>query len=210
MINKKKVKESRGSMAVYVSLVVLTMAAVLLVASLNSNSIRRNQIISVMGVKKSYESDNQNAGQIYRGLVKKLDSQYAFKEEFDSTITYTGSATTYSLNNGIITLNSSSNDPMMYMYNITSFSPIDYRYIDVRYKTSTSSSMEFFMIENPTNQTYSIQQNMTGDGQWHILTIDLWSNANVKNRTAITGWRWDWTGANGASVDVDYIRVRKA
>ena len=91
--------------------------------------------------------------------------------------------------------------------NITCKGKIEY--IDVRYKTSTSSSMEFFMIEDPVDQTYSVTAPMTGDGQWHVLTIDLWSNENVKNRSSITGWRWDWRFDADGTVDIDYIKIRK-
>lgn len=209
MSTKSKIRDSKGAMTIYVSLVVLTMAVVLLSIYFITSTVRRNQIITVMKIKQTYEADNHNAGQIYRALAQKTEEQYAYNEDFDSQVTFSANTTTYSVNNSIITLQSTSGDPMLYMNNVTSFSPLEYRYIEVRYKTNISSSMEFFMVENPSDQTYSISQPVTGDNQWHILTIDLWSNANVKNRPTITGWRWDWSGANGATMDVDYIRIKK-
>ena len=91
------------------------------------------------------------------------------------------------MRNGIVTLKSTSVDPMIHMNNVTSFNPKEYRYIEVKYKTTSSGNMEFFMIENPSSQTYAISQPVVADGQWHILTIDLWSNASVKERNPITG-----------------------
>ena len=209
MSTKSKIRDSKGAMTIYVSLVVLTMAVVLLSIYFITSTVRRNQIITVMKIKQTYEADNHNAGQIYRALAQKTEEQYAYNEDFDSQVTFSANTTTYSVNNSIITLQSTSGDPMLYMNNVTSFSPLEYRYIEVRYKTNISSSMEFFMIENPSDQTYAISQPVIGDNQWHILTIDLWSNANVKNRPTITGWRWDWSSANGATMDVDYIRIKK-
>ena len=69
--------------------------------------------------------------------------------------------------------------------------------------------MEFFMIENPTDQTYAVSQDVITDGEWHIMTIDLWSNTSVKNRNPITGWRWDWISSNNAIMEVDYIKIRE-
>ena len=65
------------------------------------------------------------------------------------------------------------------------------------------------MIENPSNQTYSISQLLVGDNKWHTVTFDLWSNTNVKNREKITGWRWDWTPTPNTTMQVDYIKIRK-
>ena len=117
-------------------------------------------------------------------------------------------STTYTLSNGIIRLTSTTNDPMIFMSNVTSFDPNNYRYIDVRYRVVQGSGyMEFFMIEKPTDQTYAIRQNVITDGEWHTVTFDLWSNDAVKNRNPITGWRWDWISSSDAIMDVDYIQI---
>lgn len=133
-----------------------------------------------------------------------------YLEDFNSWANYTTTATTASVANGILTLKSSSADPMVFMNQVTSFNPAEYRYIEVKYRTSSSAgSMEFFMIENPSNQTYAISQPLVCNGQWNILTIDLWSNSSVKGRNPITGWRWDWCSANNATMEVDYIMIKK-
>lgn len=92
---------------------------------------------------------------------------------------------------------------------ITSFNPKEYRYIEVKYKATNVTEMELFMIENPTNQTYSTGgAKLVGDGQWHTIIFDLWKKDSIKNREEITGWRFDWErNTVGASMQVDYIRV---
>lgn len=185
------------------------MLFILLALFYTTNSIRRNQLTTVMKVKESYEADNSRAVKIYEELTEELESRYVYVEDFDTLPNYPSSNTTYTVNNGIINLSATAYDPMIYMSNVTSFSPLTYRYIEVRYRTNSASTMEFFMIENPTDQTYSVTGQMIGDGEWHILTIDLWTNEAVKNRSSITGWRWDWRLDSAGTVDVDYIKIRK-
>ena len=66
-----KVKSAKGSMAVYVSIVLLSMILVLTAIFLISNSVRKNQINTVIKVKETYEADNDKAGKIYEGLTRK-------------------------------------------------------------------------------------------------------------------------------------------
>lgn len=205
----RNIREQKGSMAVYVSIVLLSMLFILLALFMTSNSTLKVQLETTVGIKQSYESDNDNASQIYDGVTEELASRYVYVEDFDVSPSYNVSNTTFTVSNSVITLTATGNDPQVHMYNVTSFSPLTYRYIEVRYRTNSSSMMEFFMIENPADQTYSVTGQMTGDGEWHILTIDLWTNSAVKNRSSITGWRWDWRANAGGTVDVDYIKIRK-
>lgn len=216
----KKIREEKGSMAVYVSVVLLSMLFILMAVFFTSNAIRKSQLETVFGIKKAYESDNQRASEIYDSITGNDSGSggdntptynYVYEEEFETTPSYGTVNTTYSANNGVLSLTSTGGDPQVKMYYVTSFNPSQYRYIDVRYRTSSNvDTMEFFMIEDPSNQTYSVSGKLITDGQWHILTIDLWSNENVKNRTQITGWRWDWSNANGDNqkMEVDYIKIR--
>lgn len=64
-----KLKSSRGSMAVYVTIVILSMLIILLALFFTSNSVRRNQLITVMKLKQAYESDNGRADEIYADLT---------------------------------------------------------------------------------------------------------------------------------------------
>ena len=203
------IKNEKGSMAVYVSIVLLTMLLILMAIFFISNSTRKIQLISAMNVKTSYELDNARAADIYNSISVNIVNP-VYIEDFDTTLSYQMNSTSYTLSNGIITLTSSSTDSKIHMNNITSFNPNKYRYIEVRYRVIQGSGfMEFFMIENPTDQTYAIKQDVIADENWHIMTIDLWSNTSVKNRNPITGWRWDWISSNNAIMEVDYIRVRE-
>lgn len=206
---KLRFREENGSMAVYVSVVLLTMLIILTAVFFISNAVRRSEIQTVMQLKQSYEADNSRAAEIYDSLLKNQEAKYIFTEEFNSLPNYASVSTTWSVSNSILSLTASGNDPRVNMYSITSFDPQTYRYIEVRYKSDTNTTMEFFMIENPTNQTYAISGDIIGDGEWHVLTIDLWSNAAVKNRDSITGWRWDWCSEGTITMNVDYIKIRE-
>ena len=69
MQTKCMYKRERGSMAVYVTVVLLSMLILLSGIYLTSTSVRRNQLITAMKVKQTYEADNKNAGKIYYSLV---------------------------------------------------------------------------------------------------------------------------------------------
>lgn len=64
------IKEEKGSMAVYVTIVLVSMLFVLTAVFLSSNSARKNQLTTVMKVKETYEADNDRADIIYDELVK--------------------------------------------------------------------------------------------------------------------------------------------
>lgn len=69
-------KSERGSMAVYVSIVLLTMLLVLMAIFLTSNSTRKMQLVSAMNVKSSYEVDNARAADIYDELSGNAGANY--------------------------------------------------------------------------------------------------------------------------------------
>ena len=203
---KKKMLEERGSIAVYVSVVLLSFLIILTGIYVSSISVRKWQLKTVIGIKKSYEKDNEKVEEIYQ---KQL-SKFIYEENFDKWNNYDVGGTTVISCNGILTLKSNSTDPMIHMNQVTSINPKEFRHMDIRYRTSSAAErMEFFMIENPTNQTYAINKSLICDGEWHILTIDFWENSNVKNREKITGWRWDWSRANNTTMEIDYIKIRK-
>lgn len=95
------------------------------------------------------------------------------------------------------------------MYQITSFSPKEYRYIEIKYKTTDNNFLKLFTMENSDDTKYLITSDeLITDGNWHDVVIDLWSNENIKNQEKITGWRLDWgIDKVGVSMQIDYIRV---
>ena len=66
---RTKIKSENGSMAVYTITVFLSMLLILTAVFLILNSVRKNQINTVIKVKETYESDNSKAGEIYNNLV---------------------------------------------------------------------------------------------------------------------------------------------
>ena len=65
----KKIREEKGSMAVYVSVVLLSMLFILMAVFFTSNAIRKSQLETVLGIKETYESDNQRASEIYDSIT---------------------------------------------------------------------------------------------------------------------------------------------
>lgn len=66
-----KIKDEKGSMAVYVLIVLLSMLAVLMAVFFTSNAVRKSQLKTVMGIKQAYEADNDKAAEIYKSITMK-------------------------------------------------------------------------------------------------------------------------------------------
>ena len=64
------IKQEEGSMAVYVTIVLVSMVFILTAVFLISNSARKNQLKTAMKVKETYEADNDRADKIYDELVE--------------------------------------------------------------------------------------------------------------------------------------------
>ena len=78
---KRKIKGQKGSMAVFVSIVLLTMLFILSAIFLTSNSVRQALIGTVLGVKESYESDNSRASEVYSDLTATPDSDPTYVQD---------------------------------------------------------------------------------------------------------------------------------
>ena len=65
----RKISSENGSMAVYVSVVLLSMLLILLAIFLISNQLRKAQIETVLGIKHSYEDDIEKADEIYANIT---------------------------------------------------------------------------------------------------------------------------------------------
>lgn len=75
----------KGSMAVYVTVALLSMLILLSGIYLTATSVRRNQIITAMKIKETYEKDNSKAGQIYYEQISKIGPEQKL-----FTFSYTG------------------------------------------------------------------------------------------------------------------------
>lgn len=65
-----KLREQKGSMAVYVTVVLVGMLFILMAVFFISNSVRRTQLQTNLKVKEAYEADNPRADQIYASLTR--------------------------------------------------------------------------------------------------------------------------------------------
>lgn len=72
-MKKGKIFEERGSMAVYVTVVLMSFLIVLTMIYSSSLSARKNQLKSVLIIKQSYEKDNANIEEIYEKLEEKIN-----------------------------------------------------------------------------------------------------------------------------------------
>lgn len=71
-----KLRENKGSMAVYTSIVLLSMLLILTAVFLTSSAMRKSQLITTIKVKESYEADNDRAGDIYDALTGNVKPEY--------------------------------------------------------------------------------------------------------------------------------------
>lgn len=127
-----------------------------------------------------------------------------------------GNTTVNSVSNGILNVTSTSNDPMIDMYTLGSFSPATYRYINVRYRVTAGSADNIQIFW--TNSLYSgangnqvrTQAVSSPLNTWQIVSIDMantalgpgtWTHSNV------TGWRFDWATASGVTMDIDFVTL---
>ncbi len=111
--------------------------------------------------------------------------------------------------NGILNLTSTSNDPMINMPNLGSFDASVYKYINIRYKTISSTNAQIYFSKQANNGGLSESQRVDGnyinDGNWHTVSIDMGANANWTG--SITGWRFDWAAHNNSTVEIDFISL---
>lgn len=72
MKSKKKFKEEKASMAVYVSVVLISFLFILSTLYFSSTSVRKIQLKTIMSIKESYEQDTKDIEKIYQNQLKKL------------------------------------------------------------------------------------------------------------------------------------------
>lgn len=69
LIFKDKIKKENGSMAVYVTVVLLTMLILISSIFMVSSATKKSQLETAYKIKQSYESDNSKAAQIYDNIT---------------------------------------------------------------------------------------------------------------------------------------------
>lgn len=140
-----------------------------------------------------------------------------FEEQWDTTPYQLIGTDVLSNSMGILRLKSKTGDPLMTMYNIGSFDPNVFRYMEVRYKLDVgmpSTGFEIFFLNNEYKEVYTQEQSvrsndLTADGKWHTYYLDMWSNSKYRIGGYITGWRYDWATNKEVNMELDYIRLVK-
>lgn len=69
---KKKILEEKGSIAVYVSIVLFSFLIILTGIYMSSISVRKGQLKTAVKIKQSYEMYNNKIEEIYQKQLKKL------------------------------------------------------------------------------------------------------------------------------------------
>ncbi len=134
----------------------------------------------------------------------------AVTEEW-TTLPYTlGGTTVNSQTGGIMSVTSTSNDPMIHMENIGSFSTSTYRYMQIRYRVTsgTAGSVEIYYSKNGGSdlaESQVVRSALVSDGNWNIVNVDMSTSANWTGN--ITGWRYDWSSQNGVTMQLDLITL---
>lgn len=112
---------------------------------------------------------------------------------------------------GVINLTSGGTDSYIHMPTLGSFAPATYKYIHILYKVISASG------GTPAIYYYNAAGGAAADrvvsgsaylanGIWNVQTIDMSKSAKWLDSN-ITGWRFDWTNANGANVQFGYIAL---
>lgn len=175
MQTKCMYKREKGSMAVYVTVVLLSMLILLSGIYLTSTSVRRNQLLTVMKVKETYEVDNGRADMIYQAILEKSFDKVA------PTATITVSSTAV-LTSGSITATIKQEDnnnqldlsACRYVYNTTS------SYIGNDESQYTGGGFD------SANTSITLKSSSAGTYYLHVLTKDKDGNATETISSPVT------------------------
>lgn len=197
----KRMKQEKGSIAVYVSVVVLSMLFILFAVFLTSSSKMKTQIETTIAVKQSYEADNAKAGDIYNSLVKDKSPQYVSNglvlhyDAINNTGSGHNSSTTtwkdLSGNGNDGTLSNTPNNNRFYWENNS---------LTV---SGNSSGYGQYYVDTPLN--------LSGNERTYIYTIDasnlsepsvIWSEANSSNLYGMFN-RYNFVCNRGANSNQD-------
>lgn len=72
---KKKIVEEKGSMAVYVTVVLLAFVIILSTIYASAIATRKQELRTIVKIKESYEADNGDIEKIYQNQLKKSQAQ---------------------------------------------------------------------------------------------------------------------------------------
>lgn len=113
--------------------------------------------------------------------------------------------------NGVLRFTTINTDPMINMYNIGSFDPNVYKFIQVKYRvvSGNAGSVEIFFTNTQyttANEAQVGRAPLNSDGNWNVVTVAMHTHPNWTNSN-ITGWRFDMGIASGVTIEVEWIRL---
>lgn len=71
----KKTREEKGSIAVYVAMVLFTFILILTAIYISITETRKSELGTILKIKESYESNSGDIEKIYQNQLKKLQAQ---------------------------------------------------------------------------------------------------------------------------------------
>ena len=77
----KKVKEEKGSISVYVFIVLFSFLIVLTSFYISASTVRKSELATVLRIKQSYEQDNENIEEVYKRRLKLTRAGTVMKEK---------------------------------------------------------------------------------------------------------------------------------
>lgn len=136
----------------------------------------------------------------------------AFHQGWD-TQPYTTLTTTVNSNlGGILNVTTTDTDPQISMFNLGSFNPIVYKYINFRYRvvSGTAGAAQLFFLNSTdviaTGSKY-LAKTLVSDNQWHTVSVDMSTHALWTSGGGITGIRYDYATANNVTMELDFIEL---
>ncbi len=77
----KKIKEEKGSISVYVFIVLFSFLIVLTSFYISASTVRKSELATVLRIKQSYEQDNENIEEIYQRRLNLIKAGTVMKEK---------------------------------------------------------------------------------------------------------------------------------
>lgn len=139
----------------------------------------------------------------------------AFHEGWDTQPASILQTTINSNLNGILNVTSTGADPQINMFNLGSFDPTVYKYINFRYRvvSGTAGVAQFFFLNGSmtiADGSKYVNKSLISDNQWHTVSVNMSIHALWASGGSITGIRYDYATGSGATLDLDFIELSAA
>lgn len=138
----------------------------------------------------------------------------AYAQEFMGNVYTVSNTTVGTVTGGNRRFTSTTNDPIIYMENVllSAIDPAVHRYMIIRYRVVSGTGGDVEIYFKKSDQSFAedkvVRVPINNDNNWHIMTIDMGTNANWNNEGGnITGWRFDYASLPDVVMDIDYLAL---